>query len=82
MLRQVKAMDFSLREGQPPANPHEVKASYTTKTETGKPVKAQEMDVALLVLYGHILYAGTSYHHSLSNHHRIGPALCFTNILV
>ena len=66
MLRQIKAMDFSLLGGEAGGSTFQEKASYSTKDEIGNPVPAQEMDVALLMLYGHVLYSGTSYSHALS----------------
>ena len=66
ILRQVKAMDFSLIGEDRRKSLFQEKASYTTKDEQGNQIQAQEMDVALLMLYGHILYAGTSYSYALS----------------
>ncbi|KAI9873850.1 MAG: transcription factor TFIIIC subunit tfc4 [Pleopsidium flavum] len=66
ILRQVKAMDFSLLGDERRRSIFQEKASYTTKDESGKPIPAEEMDVALLMLYGHILYAGTSYSYALN----------------
>ncbi|MCJ1306435.1 transcription factor TFIIIC subunit tfc4 [Agyrium rufum] len=37
-------------------------AAFTTRdSRTGTPITAKSLDVALLMLYGHVLYAGTSY---------------------
>lgn len=66
ILRQVKAMDFSLVGEDRRKTLFKDKASYTTKDEKGNQIQAQEMDVALLVLYGHILCAGRSYSYALS----------------
>lgn len=66
ILRQVKAMDFSLLGDEGRRSIFQERASYTTKDEKGKPIPAEEMDVALLMLYGHVLYAGTSYSYALS----------------
>lgn len=66
ILRQVKAMDFSLIGEDRRKSLFHDKASYTTKDEKGNQIRAWEMDVALLMLYGHILYAGTSYSYALS----------------
>jgi general transcription factor 3C polypeptide 3 (transcription factor C subunit 4) len=66
ILRQIKAVDFSLiGEGRRNSLRQE-KASYTTKDSDGNQVRAEEMDVALLMLYGHILYAGKSYSYAIS----------------
>lgn len=66
ILRQVKAMDFSLIGEDRHKSRFQERASYTTKDESGNQIQAHEMDVALLMLYGHILYAGTSYSYALS----------------
>lgn len=66
ILRQVKAMDFSLIGEDRRKSRFQERASYTTKDERGNQIQAHEMDVALLMLYGHILYAGTSYSYALS----------------
>lgn len=72
MLRQIKAMDFTLPED--PARPHRPyresimneRAQLSTKDSNGDPIPAAEMDVVLLVLYGHILYANTSFTNALN----------------
>lgn len=66
VLRQVKAMDFSLVGEDRRKSLIREKTSYTTKDGKGNQIQAEEMDVALLMLYGHILYAGTSYSYALS----------------
>ena len=43
------------------------RVSLTSRDEeTGETIKANEMDVALLVLYGHILYSGSSFYPALN----------------
>ena len=54
ILRQLKAVDFSLL------------ASLGTKDGERLRSRAEEMDVALLMLYGHILHAGRSYAYAVS----------------
>ena len=66
ILRQVKAMDFALVGEDRRKTIFQEKASYTMKDKDGNPIRAKEMDVALLMLYGHILYTGTSYSYALS----------------
>jgi len=70
VLRQLKAMDFSLVSDARSRSLFQERASYTTKDENGDPIQAEDMDVALLLLYGHILYAGKSYSYSLSRSSR------------
>lgn len=74
VLRQIKAMDFSLLGDEAGGSIFHEKASYSTKDENGNPVPAQDMDVALLMLYGHILYTGTSYSYALSEFQTISDS--------
>ncbi|CAD6442957.1 d160ba5a-97db-4366-89d9-52f76d7dae5e [Sclerotinia trifoliorum] len=66
MLRQVKAMDFNLVDKSRREKGYAEKAGYTSQDKNGKPILNDDMDVALLMLYGHILYSGTSYAYSLN----------------
>ncbi|KAE8396676.1 hypothetical protein BDV23DRAFT_143350 [Aspergillus alliaceus] len=69
MLRQIKAMDYTLPDeitGLRPTKPvresiYQERARLSTRDENGEPIPANEMDIALLVLYGHILYSGNSF---------------------
>lgn len=65
MLRQIKAMDFVLvgKEQQRKMAPE--KASYN-KDERGNPIVNDDLDISLLMLYGHMLAAGSSYSFALS----------------
>ena len=66
ILRQLKAMDFSLVDNSSQRSLFQEKASYTTKDRAGNLIQASDLDVALLMLYGHILYVGKSYAYSIS----------------
>ena len=66
LLRQVKAMDYCLIQEDQSKTLFQERASCTMKDDEGNPIKAEELDVGLLVLYGHVLYAGTSYAFALS----------------
>ena len=70
MLRQIKAMDFTLPENNAKPQPRQSiwkeRATLSTKNEAGEPIPAEELDVALLVLYGHILYSGNSFYPALN----------------
>lgn len=74
MLRQIKAIDYTLPASPTRPSPitrtrssiYQERATLTTKDEQGNPIGAEEMDVSLLVLYGHILYAGTSFTNALN----------------
>ncbi|KAL2809236.1 hypothetical protein BJX63DRAFT_368566 [Aspergillus granulosus] len=69
MLRQIKAIDFTLPDEITGARPsrqvresiYKERAALSTRDDTGEAIPADEMDVALLVLYGHILYSGNSF---------------------
>lgn len=71
MLRQIKAMDFTLPEFNDRPQPirqtiWKERASLSTKDEFGEPIPAEELDIALIVLYGHILYSGGSFYPALN----------------
>ena len=66
VLRQLKAMDTSLRFRSPNGQVADDVATCSTKDADGSPIKAEQFNVALLMLYGHILYAGKSYTEALS----------------
>lgn len=61
ILRQVKAMDFSLAGDGPARSANQERSACAAKDEEGKTIMPQYMDVSLLMLYGHMLYAGKSY---------------------
>ncbi len=65
-MRQVKAMDYSLVSEECQRSIVDEKAGYSTKDEHNNPIVAKELDVTLLMLYGHNLYAGTGYSLALS----------------
>ena len=66
ILRQIKAMDYSLVGKIRNQSHFQEKAGYTTKDMDGNPLPASDLDIGLLILYGHILYAGKSYAFSIS----------------
>jgi general transcription factor 3C polypeptide 3 (transcription factor C subunit 4) len=71
MLRQIKAMDFTLPDTDDKPKPTRQsvwreRAALSTKDENGKDIPAYELDIALLVLYGHILYSGNSFYPALN----------------
>ena len=66
ILRQIKAMDYPLVSENARTKHFAEKASYTARDSNGNLIVNDEMDVALLVLYGHMLYSGTSYSYALS----------------
>lgn len=66
ILRQLKAVDFSLLGGARRKSLFQERASYSTKDDNGLQIRAEEMDVVLLMLYGHVLYAGKSYAYAIN----------------
>ena len=66
ILRQIKAMDFSLVGDDDRTRFFIEKASYSAKDDEGNFFINDDMDVVLLLLYGEMLYSGTSYTYALS----------------
>ncbi len=54
-------MDFSLAGDARARHNHPERSAYTSKDTEGNIILPQNMDVSLLMLYGHTLYAGKSY---------------------
>lgn len=67
ILRQIKCMDLSLidEERRKKMNYTE-KGGYSATDEKGHLIINDDMDISLLILYGHILYVGQSYAYALS----------------
>ena len=59
-------MDFSLIREQHQKSLYDERASYTTKDEKGNPILAEQMDIGLIMLYGHVMYAGGGHIEALS----------------
>lgn len=66
ILRQIKAMDFGLVNDDARQRYFSEKGSYSAQDESGRLIVNKDMDIALLMVYGHILYTGTSYAYALS----------------
>ena len=66
ILRQLKAVDFSVLSESRRKSPREERASCTIKDSDGFQIQAEDMDIALLMLYGHVLHAGKSYAYAVS----------------
>jgi len=99
MLRQIKAMDYTLPNDPSCPKPtkrvresiYQERAALSTRDALGEAIPADEMDVALLVLYGHILYSGNSFYPALNYFFRayalddqnpavlLSIALCYIN---
>jgi general transcription factor 3C polypeptide 3 (transcription factor C subunit 4) len=65
MLRQIRTMDFSLVDETAKKKWATEKPSYTAR-DGSKLLINKDMDIALLMLYGHILHTGASYNAALS----------------
>lgn len=61
-------MDYSLVSDEARRKYFSEKGSYSAVDEAGRPLINKDMDVALLMTYGHILYTGTSYTYALSEY--------------
>ena len=66
ILRQIKAVDFSLIGAEKALSVYNERAYLHTRDAEGNPIEAQEMDVALLMLYGQMLYTAGSYTQALN----------------
>jgi general transcription factor 3C polypeptide 3 (transcription factor C subunit 4) len=69
MLRQIKAMDYALVNDAQRDKYFSERGSYSAQDENGHLVINDNLDIALLMLYGHILFSGTSYLYALSMPH-------------
>ncbi|KAL8650939.1 MAG: hypothetical protein Q9210_003528 [Variospora velana] len=68
--RQLRAMDYSLVGQNQARSTNQERASYTSKDSEGNPIYASDMDLALLILYGHVLYLGKSFAVALNYYFR------------
>ncbi len=66
ILRQIKAMDYALVDKSHREKYFSEKGSYSAQDINGHLVINDDMDIALLMLYGHILFTGASYAYALS----------------
>jgi general transcription factor 3C polypeptide 3 (transcription factor C subunit 4) len=66
ILRQIKAMDYTLVGEEDREKYFAGKGSYSAQDEDGNIVINEDMDIALLMLYGHILHSGGSNNYALS----------------
>ncbi|KAI1008174.1 hypothetical protein K3495_g62 [Podosphaera aphanis] len=66
VLRQIKAMDLALLGGANGEKNINEEGSDTDMEGKTNQASTSGMDVPLLMLYGHILYAGTSYAYALN----------------
>jgi general transcription factor 3C polypeptide 3 (transcription factor C subunit 4) len=70
ILRQIKTVDYAISNPVRQQLIHKDKASYTHLDQNGKSIINKELDVHLLMIYGHILIAGASYLYALNYFHR------------
>lgn len=59
-------MDFALADEESREKYFAERPSYSALDKNGQLVINDDLDIALLMLYGHILYTGTSYIYALS----------------
>lgn len=71
ILRNIKLMDFSLLGNIRPAAEFEGRTSYSARDANGRIIRNTEMDINLLLLYGHILYINTSFGKALRKFARL-----------
>lgn len=67
-------MDYALVDEEARKRFFSERGSYSAVDNSGQPIINDDMDVALLMLYGHILYAGTSYQYALSKFYLFKPS--------
>ncbi|RDL40531.1 uncharacterized protein BP5553_00510 [Venustampulla echinocandica] len=67
VLRQIKAMDYALMDEETRNEKyfHE-KGSYSTLDKHGRPIMNDDLDISLLMLYGYILFVGSSYAYAIN----------------
>lgn len=70
VLRQIKTMDYAVSNETRRKVIHRDKATYSHMDKHGRPIINEELDVNLLMVYGHILIAGASYLYALNYFHR------------
>ncbi|KAI1133052.1 hypothetical protein F5Y10DRAFT_230058 [Nemania abortiva] len=66
MLRQIKLMDRALVSGGAEDSDDEEAKNEEAKTNSGRVYPSKELDVTLLVLYGHILFVSNSFTYALN----------------
>ncbi len=66
ILRQIKAMDYALVSKDEQQKFFSERGAYTAKGPDGEAFINKDMDIGLLMLYGHILFTGSSYSYALS----------------
>lgn len=59
-------MDFSLVNESQRKKYFAERGSYSARDDNGQPVINDDLDIALLILYGHILFSSTGYLYALS----------------
>ena len=70
ILRQIKTADYAVANETRAKVVEKAKAAYTHMDDRGQPIINKELDVSLLMIYGHILIAGASYLYGLNYFHR------------
>lgn len=66
ILRQIKAMDYVFADEDSRVKYFNERGSYSAVDENGQLIINDDLDIALLMSYGHILYAASSYIYAMS----------------
>ncbi|CAL3964818.1 hypothetical protein PZA11_002263 [Diplocarpon coronariae] len=61
ILREIKTMDWTLADAETKRKYIKGNGGYSAKDEDGHLIKNDDMDINLLMLYGHILFTAASY---------------------
>lgn len=59
-------MDYALVSAERQEKYYDEKGNYTAHDEDRRLIINEDLDITLLMIYGHILYAGNSYIYALS----------------
>ena len=73
ILRQIKAMDYVFADEESRHKYFSERGAYSAVDEKGHVIINTDLDIALLMLYGHILYTGKSYIQALSKSLLVSP---------
>ncbi len=70
ILRQIKCMDLALVDEEFRGKMSSEKGTYSVFAEDGSAIENKDMDICLIMLYGHILFTGQSYAFALNYFYR------------
>lgn len=70
ILRQIKAMDYTLTTAPRREKYYKEKAGYTHRNDKGEVVMNEDLNLGLLMTYGHILAMGQSFGYAMNYYYR------------